>query len=876
MKLTKNRKLKLITKYTVTWLICTIIIFTSFIIWRRHLVIRDDGFNIYYPAMAYIREWFIDVLHGHVRLFDFNIGFGDDVLGALSCLGIGDILVLPFCFVPVNLLELSYSASIMIRLFLAGLVFLFLLDDDISDSVRIGGALLYSFCPYAFTYSFSFLLFATPMVWLPLIAMGVKDILRGKALWSKKLFFGVLFLSMIGFYFIYMAIIAFGLYLLIDVCFSIRDRSFSAKVRRYLAVVGTTLLGICTAGVFLMPLVILFLQSPRTGNIVFSLKSLLGFSFHFGEMSRNIFTIRYDNIVNNGTECDLFRLPWISILSVVSVCFLIHHHKKINKTRLMVIGIVAIIGIISNGANSIMNAFSIPYIRYHILIFLVLSYITAVTIPYFKSYWNQVDAICVGVIVAINIFTAIKTNTYSTAWIWTILYILFAVVLLLLLQFRRSSTTIAFMAILWVIAYGYLYNAPFEKGGYGFVGFTYGVRHEALDAVHNSKLYDVESADDFARYDLRGASLNASLMLNKPTTYSYYSICNGSMLSLLSEYGVTPSIQGTFIYQGLDERQPLESVLSVTAYNNGTNEDEVTYNECRLPLGIGYNRLVRSEELQGRSQIEKQELSSYMAIINDEIELPDNTDVAITSGTDLDDYLSEHSIEIEDLNCLVNTGDTISITDDSMTVSGSAVLGIDFDNSCRLDSYDEVYLVLPDFYSNDRSDILIDNKVMRIVPQTTESSYLPNYDRYINITDLYEDGRVDVIFDGWHNYHYTGARVLIVRRGEYYDAYEELKANSMKDISIDNNSVSGTVDNDIDVMMLYSIPYSQGWKAYIDGIETDLYRSDYGLMSAYVPKGHHDIILRYRSPGIFIGGIMSILGMIMFIALEIINRYSGA
>ena len=198
----------IVIKYILLWCLAAVVIFVPFFPGRKSLVIVGDGFNQCYPALAYLGNWYRALLHGKFQMYDFSIGFGDDVIGALSWYGMGDILILPFSLVPFKYIELSYTLSIVFRLFLAGLFFIKVFDDSIPDYAKLIGALAYSFCPFVFQYSFIFLVFATPMVWLPMIVAGLKDSYRNGGRFSKKLYFGLLFLSMCGFYFLYMTIIA--------------------------------------------------------------------------------------------------------------------------------------------------------------------------------------------------------------------------------------------------------------------------------------------------------------------------------------------------------------------------------------------------------------------------------------------------------------------------------------------------------------------------------------------------------------------------------------------------------------------------------------------------------------------------------------------
>ena len=87
-----------------------------------------------------------------------------------------------------------------------------------------------------------------------------------------------------------------------------------------------------------------------------------------------------------------------------------------------------------------------------------------------------------------------------------------------------------------------------------------------------------------------------------------------------------------------------------------------------------------------------------------------------------------------------------------------------------------------------------------------------------------------------------------------------------------NNEVSGDVNISSNKVMVFSIPYSSGWKAYVDGKETPLFRANTMYMGINLTKGNHKIVLRYNSPGLHLGMIVSASGILIFIILAIVSR----
>ena len=72
-------------------------------------------------------------------------------------------------------------------------------------------------------------------------------------------------------------------------------------------------------------------------------------------------------------------------------------------------------------------------------------------------------------------------------------------------------------------------------------------------------------------------------------------------------------------------------------------------------------------------------------------------------------------------------------------------------------------------------------------------------------------------------------------------------------------------------MILTSIPFEDGWTAYVDGVETEIKPYQEALIALDVAPGHHDVRLQYAPPGIKAGAVLSIVGIIGLAALSVID-----
>ncbi|MBR4906188.1 MAG: YfhO family protein [Clostridia bacterium] len=76
---------------------------------------------------------------------------------------------------------------------------------------------------------------------------------------------------------------------------------------------------------------------------------------------------------------------------------------------------------------------------------------------------------------------------------------------------------------------------------------------------------------------------------------------------------------------------------------------------------------------------------------------------------------------------------------------------------------------------------------------------------------------------------------------------------------------------DRDTFVYFTVPFEQGWTAYIDGEPVEIIFSG-GMMVIAVPKGAHSIVFRYHTPGLTVGAIVSLLSFVGFAVITVAYR----
>lgn len=78
------------------------------------------------------------------------------------------------------------------------------------------------------------------------------------------------------------------------------------------------------------------------------------------------------------------------------------------------------------------------------------------------------------------------------------------------------------------------------------------------------------------------------------------------------------------------------------------------------------------------------------------------------------------------------------------------------------------------------------------------------------------------------------------------------------------NTVQITTNSSADGLLFLSDTFFPGWKAYVDGHETKIFRADYTFRSVVVPGGKHTVVFSYWPSSFVYGGIVSVVGLIFF------------
>lgn len=107
----------------------------------------------------------------------------------------------------------------------------------------------------------------------------------------------------------------------------------------------------------------------------------------------------------------------------------------------------------------------------------------------------------------------------------------------------------------------------------------------------------------------------------------------------------------------------------------------------------------------------------------------------------------------------------------------------------------------------------------------------------------------------------------------YFEDCKKLRKNACSSFEYNNEGFTAEIDNKgKDNLLFFSVPYDEGWKAYVNGKETEIVKANVGFMAVKV-NGHtkSKIVFKYNAPGFRTGIIITVIcGIIFFMYISVL------
>ncbi len=853
--------------YTFLFLICISVILSPFVIYHKSLIQDGDSFNQSFPLFVYIGQWLRACIHGEIRLFDFRLGLGDDVLHALNWHGFGDITQILSVIVPYNYAEFAYSFVMILKLWLCGISFLIYIKRYVQHRrYRMIGALLYACNTYALAWGFNCWMLLAPMMTFPLILSGIDIVCEHEDYFSNELLIGLLVQTMNGFYFLYMETFLAILYFLVKESVTLQSCDLD-KIKKFIydgiKIFLEALLAVCLGAPLLFPSIAGYLQSSRTGG---------GQSFRIWEMIVHPFDY-YRSMLSHLLIPNIYRnILTLGFLPIIGILAVFCHKQNRNKVPRNLLIIFAILSCIPFW-GSLMNGLSYHSDRWMFAVALTVSVAAAIgldmnTVSTRKEKNIYYLSLCILVVLYLT-----DSDFYPGKILTSMAYVGIGIWLSVAWEKRSKQPGQMFLlAMFLVMINGLLVFGSRKIGGSGYVFGFKGVGETKFEVdQYVDKIKDEKNG--FERRDMSAASLGSSLIKNFYGTTEYLSTLNGNTSEFYRSLHISPGAYGaTWVLKGLDGRTELDALLSVRHVMEyaGSNLDPVyRYNTVYLPMGVMYQSWIDREQFEQLNPMEKE-----AALIKYVVMEEGKEKITTLKEDKLDESVLLANKEKAHFTVLQN----IVLEGENIYAKENAAIKIyldDFEDCERVFPVKaELYVQLKDMFLHNQgtADIDVGNKKIQL--RSVDDDYYMGVDEFwINVTEWKSD-QTGQYFEIRlpEGKEYSLGEIKVYEHEINYAAIEERKENVLGNLEIGVNTISGEADCQEDMLALFTIPYGRGWKAYVDGVEQPVYKADVGFLAIELSEGRHTVLLKYITPGLISGCICAAAGIII-LAIIYIRRH---
>jgi uncharacterized membrane protein YfhO len=878
--------MKLISKLDkyIILLFLIVTVMCYFIFYR----IPENGY-FYISKLGDIKEQYIHffnlyhslVRSGELPFWTWQLGPGGSFWNQFGYYILGDIFIWPMLLLPKNLFPYSFIPISTLKIFLMALgMYLFLRKFGIKKNIALFSGISYSFATLYFENLYTHYFFVNPAVFFPFLLWGYEKYLSDKKVLPFMFVFFICAIS--NFYFLFMLTI--GLFFYIIFRFFTQEyieRNIKVFWNFHWRLAVLYLLSLGIAMVIFLPSVIAFFESNA---IVRPEKPFFEATLSLGDAVR--------------------KLLWsggIHFLPFITIPLLLANGKRNLMYGLM--GLIISLMLIFQKINSIIGGFSLPseFRSFFVFnaFFIILSAIALNDID-FRKKKNIIGLFILSFIIS---FWFYRNPFTHYGEYFKLLPLLFAFSFCLFINLEKVYYKLVAYTISLCIICVYSFAAP-----YSFVsdlitksnGNDPGNLHKGVwgtlplmsksDFISFYENKDVQNALQFIDNDkslyriyMNAPGItthNSSMSYGYRSFYAYNSLLQWNLQRFeMDDLGQLGS-RSLSMLRGYPNSTVLNTLLSnkynisftgkasnLYGYEMITKQGDLVIekNKNWLPIGFLYDHMMAVKDYKKTGFENQDEVLLRNAVVPNNISKkykmqPDNL---ITST-----LLSNMSTsKIENADSIRTTSEGIMVKSTSKPIVITLPL--------KEHKLGEIFVfgdIIP--YTSTKGKT-VNLSTDRGLSYYLEKNMVSN--QYINTQYQYRNTTDKVLFRLGKDEKSKWVK-LVIQPGEFliknlkvtlndYNTYNLLADKYQKDsltkIKYGNNYVSGDVDAKKESVLFLSIPYSKGWAAYIDNKRVETFSTQLAYTGVFIPKGKHEIRLKYKPEGFKTGIIISLFSILL-------------
>ena len=886
--------------YTAFWAVGAAVIGILFRVNGKSFLWTVDGVPQHFVAFNYVCEYVEDLLlhHRFRGFFNYSLGQGMDILQTLNSYDFTDpVSAVAALFFPLSRVQ-RYTMMIFLKLYLVGLSYLlFCRATERTDRAAVlAGAIA-----YMFSGAVLFTLARHPnyinwAYFFPFLLSGAEFYRRQGKRIPLVLFVALNVIT--SYYTFYMNTVLVAIYLLTgSICRWCKNRTAAVAKKEWGVLLRTALVytvGIALSAVVLLPSIDAFLNNYRVGFASGYTESLLHYEWrYYLKLPESLFTMNYE-------AGDYYTDLGFNAASFLPLILLFLRRGK--QTELKALLTLSLLMLCVPLAGRILNGFGYASNRWsYAVLFYVSVAITdlACELPEMTRQEKKKSVVVFVVYLAVCIGSCfLHDNRQTRTIVLSALVLLLCVNVLLFLRLaggkRQESDgrwgrgflgLVALSSMLQVC----LYYMPAAGGAVK----EYLNRAETESVFQDySSVAVKEISGGFFRTDEEDQEIttkeNHDGYHNVNGTSFYWSMYPVWVYDYYRELGLSSVLQNCRP-AGLSGRTGLLELASVRYYTKPASDTggvpygyreisspdpayQVYENQFALPVAYTYSSWMTEEEYAALDGIEKEQALLQAAVLTKE---PDSENVS-RCVPDQAAILLEYEI--------THTED-VRLTEGHLSTErdGSFTLTVDVPADC------ELYLYLRNIQLENQPDplerfIAGDYGIGLAALRETGRETVERSAQISNRNYCWPVLRDDVAFNlgcgvaGESTIRVTVGRkaefsvdeiaVIAVPMSAYVDYAERLWEHVLEHVEVGADRLTGTITVPDSRILQFSVPYSKGWTAYVDGEKTEVLRTDVMYLSVMVPEGEHRVELYYKTPGLRAGLILSVVTAVLWVGFE--------
>jgi len=101
---------------------------------------------------------------------------------------------------------------------------------------------------------------------------------------------------------------------------------------------------------------------------------------------------------------------------------------------------------------------------------------------------------------------------------------------------------------------------------------------------------------------------------------------------------------------------------------------------------------------------------------------------------------------------------------------------------------------------------------------------------------------------------------------------EPIQLSAPAFVQTSGTSLSGTFRAEEDQLLLFTVPRNKGWKLTIDGESVPLMTVLNTFPASHIPAGEHDFCLTYHTPGLVLGCMLGLSGLLLLLGWRLLRK----